>query len=178
MQTIYNYLIRDLYLSWGGFINSLYLDSQIVLYFFIIVIFCFLIYKLRNNNMKKLFVMLILAGIGLYLILIIPFYKGRLINLNFVYGKKLITSIEEYKKVNRFYPDSLGFLTIINLENKTSINIEKGFSYRPYYTKYDTGDKPLPEIRYIENYSLSLKIPNLNSPLYIYNKTKHFFMSD
>lgn len=178
MQTIYNYLIRDLYFSWGGFINSLFLDSQIVLYFFLFVIFCFLVYKLQNNNLKKLFVILILAGIGLYVTLIIPFYKGRLINLNFGYGKKLISSIEEYKKVNNFYPDSLGFLTIKNLESNTSTNLDKGFSYIPYYTKYGTVNKPLPETRYIHNYSLNLKIPHINSPLYTYDKVRHSFTSD
>lgn len=178
MKIIYDYLIRDLYLSWGIFINSLFLDSQIALFIFLFVVLCFLSYMLLNNSFKYILFFMIASGILFYLILIIPFYKGRIINQYFEYGEKIIISIEEYRNLNSYYPESLSSLTIQNLDNKNFKNLENGFKYIPYYKKYDTQNKPLPEIRFIENYSLNLKIPNFNSPLYTYNKTKHSFMSD
>jgi len=178
MKIIYDYLIRDLYLSMGIFINSLFLDSQIALFIFLIVVLCFLAYKLLNNSFKYILFFMIASGILFYILLIIPFYKGRIINQYFEYGEKIIISIEEYRNLNSFYPESISSLTIQNLDIKNFKNLENGFKYITYYKKYDTENKPLPEIRHIENYSLNLKIPNFNSPLYTYNKTKHSFMSD
>lgn len=173
---IYNYLIRDLYLSYSRFINAIFIDIELIAYIFSTSVIIILFIKLKKNIYKKTIYILTLSIIFYYLI-ILPFHYGRIINKYLQNGYELVSYIENFNEKYNQYPYCLDSLTGKFIEKENLTEISTGFRYKPYITakvKNDNNSKD----SVIENYSLSLKIPNFNSPRYLYLKHKRKFYYD
>ncbi|HRJ98774.1 MAG TPA: hypothetical protein PL089_04040 [Ignavibacteria bacterium] len=178
MKEIYNFFIRDIYLSWSAIINKSFYSSEIFLFIIVcglISITCFFFRK-RVKEIKLIMIMLSLIFI-IYLLLILPFYRGEIINGYFKNGLTLIEKIEEYKKNNGTYPLELNSIISKNSDDERYIKLNKNYFYK-YFDKDEMNAKFKTDY-YKENYfELKIRILEFQSPIYRYDKERNKFIID
>lgn len=175
MQDIYNYVVRDLYLSWSIRINNLFSNSEFVLYLLIGIVLLIVLVLLRKRRMRIILSITSFVIILNIFFIYIPYYKGRVINGYFNNGYQIVSLIESYKVLNGDFPKHLDELSSSLIEKEKLEEMRVGLIYK-FYQKDTLRSKKNTELFFEEYYELKLKIPNLNSPLYRFDQHKKKFI--
>lgn len=178
MQDVYNYIIRDFYLSWSIRINKLFFNSEIVLYLAIGFIILILFFLLKKKRTKEIILYVSLVLIITLFIIYIPYHKGKVINEYFNNGYQTISLIEAYKRSNGNYPKQLDDLSDLLIDKDKFAHIKVGLFYK--FQQNDTLNVNMNTgIHNEDYYELKLKVPNTNSPLYRFDQyQKRFLIND
>ncbi len=178
MQNLYDFLIRDLYLSYSYYLFKLFLSSDIILLTFIsVTLFFSFRYFYKQGFSILYFIKLIFIIIFILIFLLIPFYKGKIMNYYFTNGYFFINLINDYKIMNGSFPNNLNELIPDSMEKSEFDYKKDGLQYE-FYGKDELNHRFKTDYYQNDYFNLKLKIPNFNSPVYRYNEQKKRFLSD
>ena len=168
-------IFRDAYFDWSAFVNKLFYSSTIIFSVVVIILLLLIFLIIRRKEFKIVYKIILgtILLLNLIFLIIIPFFKGSIINSYFEKGMIIVNNIEKYKIEKGNIPKSIYELSPY-YENKEEFEKIK-LSFKYYYFDHNELNRKYGYNRTEDQYDLFMKIHDISGPLYKYNERNKVF---
>jgi hypothetical protein len=157
------------------------LQSKIILLILIIIISIFFVYQIikKRFSIKRILFISVIVGLGSYLLIVAPFYRGESIDRLLLIGNRLVNCINEYKAKHNDIPNSINDIYPICLDENEIEYIKNSVEYKfddfeviNQKNRNDKGFTPLTE----NSFQLSIRHEILKPEYYYWDFTQRKFI--